>query len=164
MTWRLALPLIVLAAFLAASGASAQLPNGGYMIIAARSGLCLTIGSPGVVQIQQFRCHGGPDQLFWLTHHPGTPLYRLQSQMGNHLCFDVEGASTDHGARVFQNGCHQGSNQAFRLIPLPDGSFQIRAAHSDLCLDTPNWYDGAGLHQAYCNRPDFQLWFFRRVN
>lgn len=52
--------------------------------------------------------------------------------LGNGLCLDVEGGSKQKGARFISYGCHNGTNQQFRVTP----HGELQAKHSRKCMST----------------------------
>jgi hypothetical protein len=52
--------------------------------------------------------------------------------LGNGLCLDVEGGDKHDGARFISYGCHNGTNQQFRVTP----HGEIQAKHSKKCMST----------------------------
>ncbi len=50
--------------------------------------------------------------------------------LGNGLCLDVEGGNKRNGAKFISYGCHNGTNQKFRITP--EG--ELQANHSRKCM------------------------------
>lgn len=69
----------------------------------------------------------------WIVKHLGDGDFLLAGELSGYV-FDVEGGSTQAGARVVTYGWHGGPNQRFRLIPGADGSFSVVASHSGHAL------------------------------
>jgi glucose/arabinose dehydrogenase len=80
-------------------------------------------------------------------------------------CADVNGVSTASGADVIQWNCNGQNNQLFRFAHLGAGIYEIRAAHSNLCLGVQNnsSTSGADVLQLTCNAGTGQRWLVRAV-
>lgn len=65
----------------------------------------------------------------WIVKHLGDGEFLLAGELSGYV-FDVEGGSTQAGARVVSYRWHGGPNQRFRLLPGADGSFGLVASHS----------------------------------
>lgn len=65
-------------------------------------------------------------------------------------CLDVEGRSTNDGAKLQQWDCHGGDNQTWELIPHSSGAYQLRAKHSGKCMDGYWAVSGEGVKQWSC--------------
>ncbi len=87
----------------------------GSFIRAARVGKVLDLARD-TGKIVVWEAHGGTNQS-WVFDADGT----IRSQ-GSDLCFDVEGGSTDEGARVIAYRCHGGANQRFQIKEIPGRS------------------------------------------
>lgn len=79
----------------------------------------------------------------WIVKHLGDGEFVLSGELSG-LAFDVEGGSTQAGARVVSYRWHGGPNQRFRLLPGADGSFALVASHSGQVLAASG---GGGLIQ-----------------
>lgn len=70
-------------------------------------------------------------------------------------CLDVAGgpSATQPGTTVIQWHCWNPGNQQFRVRDLGNGEHELRAVHSDQCLDIKDWglHDGADLLQWHCH-------------
>jgi hypothetical protein len=65
------------------------------------------------VKIQQFKCHGGPDQQWRFT--PAEDGFFVIYNVYSGLCLDIPGSSTDWGTLVQQFGFNNGTNQKWRV-------------------------------------------------
>lgn len=54
-------------------------------------------------------------------------------------CLAVAGDDLADGAKVIQADCTDSPSQQFRAIEITSGAFELRAAHSDKCLDLDAW-------------------------
>lgn len=78
---------------------------------------------------------------------------------------DVEGASTDNGARLIQWPFHGGDNQIFDVRKDGNSVFQLRAVHSNKCIDIEgaSMDDGARVIQWPCHGGDNQRFLLARL-
>jgi len=103
--------------------------------------LCLDIpwGSPYSGEaVNEYPCHYGPSQRFWLDYSVDSQNPRLVSDSSG-LCIDVPGASTASGTALQQYPCHTGANQRFDFSLWNDGfgGWRVRplsAVSANLCL------------------------------
>ena len=65
-------------------------------------------------------------------------IYRIKSAQDPNIVFDIEGASKYLGAGLGLWYNYYSMNQEFVLTKLNDGSFEIKARHSDYVLDVYN--------------------------
>jgi hypothetical protein len=65
------------------------------------------------IKIQQFKCHGGPDQQWRFT--PAEDGFFVIYNVNSGLCLDIPGLSTDWGTLVKQFGFNNGTNQKWRV-------------------------------------------------
>ena len=108
----------------------------GARIVQDRSGLNGTLGAPEVPH------HRGP-----AAPPPGAPYFRIRPTHATNMCFDVEGASLDNGARVIQFPCVSGNrNQQFFFDAIFPGSdiHTITPRHSGKRLDIAGASTAAG--------------------
>jgi len=82
----------------------------------------------------------------------------------NMRCLDVQYWSRLHAAPVIMANCHGLANQQWYLSRLIDGSYRLRAVHSNKCLDV--WQaspdSGVPILQANCSNPGYhQRWRLR---
>jgi hypothetical protein len=70
-------------------------------------------------------------------------FYRIVAKHSS-KCLDIEGASSEAGARLTQWTCHDGQNQQFRFTPTENGAYFIFSRQSSLALDVQG-----GLHDNY---------------
>jgi hypothetical protein len=88
-----------------------------YAVISYATGNCLDVSGAGReagANVQQYPCHGGPNQR-WRLEPIGDGAYRIAAAHSG-LCLDVDGADAEAGANVQQYPCRGGDNQAWRLI------------------------------------------------
>ena len=88
--------------------------------------------------VNQFSCHYGPSQRFWLDYSVDSSNPRLVSDSSG-LCIDVPGSSTVPGTNLQQYGCHSGLNQRFEFTSWNDayGGWRVRplsGVGANLCL------------------------------
>jgi hypothetical protein len=141
-----------------------------YSISSLRSGRCLDVAGgstqSGVV-VNQFRCHGGPNQGFrlesvdaWASHH------RIKNQHSG-LCLEVTAAN---GLR--QATCNPASNAQKFVLDYPFGSGVSMSYHivrlksyadTTKCLAVPNNTEVSGvqIQQASCSDSAGQRWLFQ---
>ena len=117
--------------------------------------------------MNQYPCHYGPAQRFWLDYGIEPDHPRLVSDASG-LCADVPGASSAGGYNLQQYECHAGTNQRFELSLWGDsaGGWKVRplsGLSANLCLgveggSSPN---AAPLEQRSCGGSWDQRWFLR---
>lgn len=78
--------------------------------------------------INQYPCHGGKAQQFYLEWDLAFASFRIYSNASG-LCLDVASASTVSGAAIQQYGCANQPNQRWRTSG-PLGGFKLRADHA----------------------------------
>lgn len=78
--------------------------------------------------INQYPCHGGKAQQFYLEWDANFWAFRIYSNASG-LCLDVASASTVSGAAIQQYGCTNQLNQRWRTSTAP-GGFKLRADHA----------------------------------
>lgn len=129
------------------------------------AGQCLDVEAASLsagVPLQQYNCHGGPNQGFLLTYL-GAGEYAVRA-VHSGQCLDVAGASRANGAPLLQWPCHGGSNQRYRINADPSGAYEIQAVHSNKCLDVEGasttaharliqWPCTGGLNQRFYLQP-----------
>jgi GH43 family beta-xylosidase len=93
------------------------------------TGSCATVpNNTSGVQLTQASC----GQTFTFTPISGD-IYRIGTPTGS--CVDIYGASTSDNAAVIQYGCHDGTNQQFRLLPQGSNNvFNVAAVSSGKCV------------------------------
>ena len=144
------------------TGASSGIISGRtYEIKAKHSGKCLDVAAVAThngANIQQWECHGGPNQRWTLTDK-GDGYYLVIARNSN-KCMDVAGVATNNGANIQQYDCHGGPNQLWQFIPQGGGYYLVTAKHSGKCLDVAGAGKGNGdnVHQWDCHGGDNQLW------
>lgn len=90
--------------------------------------------------------------------------YELRvTHSGKCLDVDVSSNPTSNGRNVQQWSCYapDQQNQNWRLIRVGPDDFEIRAVHSDMCLDADDnriSQNGANVQQWSCNSADQQRW------
>ncbi|GIJ19769.1 RICIN domain-containing protein [Micromonospora lutea] len=122
------------------------------------SGRCLGLDGDGEKAVAKLtECSGGPEQQ-WVVNAFGPESVTLTNAAHNQ-CLDVEGGSSDDGARLQQFGCHGEGNQQWRLQPAGDGVVVV-AVHSGKCAQARDGGTAAGtdIVQAPCDGNPAQLW------
>jgi hypothetical protein len=66
-------------------------------------------------------------------------------------CMDIAGGSTQGGGLLVQWPCNGGDNQRFKLMDMGDGTYNIVAMHSGLCLEAHDNTWGTLLYQWTCH-------------
>jgi hypothetical protein len=134
-----------------------------YTITAKHSGKCLDVhgGTPATgnsTQVQQYGCHGGPNQR-WILNAAGSGFYTIKAKNSG-KCLDVHGRDTGNEVNVEQFDCNGGDNQKWQLNRDGDGYFTMRAKHSGKCLDIhgAEMGDEARAQQYDCNGSPNQKW------
>jgi Astacin (Peptidase family M12A)/Ricin-type beta-trefoil lectin domain-like len=141
---------------------SHALAQTGPMEIAARhSNRCLDVAGGSRADqavVQQFACHGGPNQL-WRLEPAANNHYTIVSQNSG-KCLDVPGASRQDGIFVQQFTCHGGANQLWRSESVGNNYYKIVSQNSGKCLDISDSSvaDHAALQQFSCHGGLNQLW------
>jgi hypothetical protein len=78
-------------------------------------------------------------------------------------CLDINGGSAQGGALLLQWPCHGGDNQRFTLMNMGDGSYNIVARHSGMCLEAHHNTWGTQLYQWPCHGGENQrFWLHDR--
>jgi len=132
------------------------------------SPMCADIpwGSPFAGEaVNQYPCHYGPAQRFWLDYSIDSNNPRLVSDASG-LCADVPNSSTSAGSNLQQYDCHAGANQRFELTLWGDsaGGWKLRplsGRSANLCLsvDGGSSPNTAALEQRGCSGAWDQRWF-----
>jgi len=93
------------------------------------------------------------------TPPPSGNYVRLQNRHSG-KCIDVEGASSDNGANIFQWTCHSNANQQWLMEDMGSGYIRLRAQHSNKCADVWAWSteDGGEIRQYTCTSGTNQQW------
>ena len=130
--------------------------EGVFTLTSLYSQQCLEVpgGLSEDIQLTRGACDGELWQQ-WRFTYLGNTLYRLVSQTSG-SCLDVYYAGQGDGEMIYQAGCHDGSNQIWDVRRFEDGSYQLRALHSDKCLAMQ---DGAPqMVQQTCTGGEKQRW------
>ncbi|MET8230239.1 RICIN domain-containing protein [Micromonospora sp. NPDC005298] len=107
-------------------------PTTGPRVLRVASGLCLGLdGDDEEAGAELAVCTGGPEQQ-WVVNPASADVVTL-TNAAHGQCLDVEGGSTDDGARLLQFPCHGGANQQWRLSPTGSGPVLLVAVHSGKC-------------------------------
>ncbi len=90
----------------------------------------------------------------------GFPDVGIWQSLHSLMVLDVNGGSHDNGAAIIQWDMHGGDMQRFRIEPLGDGQFALRAVHSGKVLDVSGWStdNGAPIQQWDWHGGNNQLW------
>lgn len=88
--------------------------------------------------LNQYPCHYGPAQRFWLDYSVDPDKPRMVSDSSG-LCIDVPSGSSADGVNLQQYPCHTGANQRFEMTFWGDavGGLKLRPVHaipSNRCL------------------------------
>lgn len=123
------------------------------------SGLCLGLESDQQqAKARLAPCTGGPEQQWTASQLAPDTVALTVAAYGQ--CLDVEGASTDDGARLQQFPCHGQGNQQWRLRPVGPGAVLLVAVHSGKCAQAEGsgTRPGTRLVQAPCTSAPEQQW------
>ncbi|MEU4397053.1 RICIN domain-containing protein [Micromonospora orduensis] len=134
-------------------------PTTGPRVLRVASGLCLGLdGDDKEAGAELAVCTGGPEQQ-WVVNPAGADVVTL-TNAAHGQCLDVEGGSTDDGARVLQFPCHGGANQQWRLSPTGTGPVLLVAAHSGKCGQADDDGDEPDdeIRQRACDGRPAQQW------
>ncbi|MEH0927550.1 RICIN domain-containing protein [Micromonospora sp. CPCC 205558] len=134
-------------------------PTTGPRVLRAASGLCLGLdGDDKEAGAELAVCTGGPEQQ-WVVNPAGANVLTL-TNAAHGQCLDVEGGSTDDGARLLQFPCHGGANQQWRFAPTGTGPVLLVAAHSGKCAQADDDAVEAGddIRQRPCDGRTAQQW------
>ncbi|MEV7328982.1 RICIN domain-containing protein [Micromonospora sp. NPDC093244] len=134
-------------------------PTTGPRVLRVASGLCLGLdGDDKEAGAELAVCTGGPEQQ-WVVNPAGADAVSL-TNAAHGQCLDVEGASTDDGARLLQFPCHGGANQQWRLSPTGTGPVLLVAAHSGKCGQADDDGDEPDdeIRQRACDGSPAQQW------
>jgi hypothetical protein len=165
-----------LAAAVAPSPDAAQDTFGPFLIRAVHSGKCLDVaGGTGAtgngVNVHQWTCLGATQtNQHWYLTDAGNGTYYIHARHSG-KCLDVAGGTgaTGDGANVQQWTClgPAQTNQRWYLTTTGNGTYSIRAVHSNKCLDvaggTGATGDGINVQQWTCLGPaqTNQRWYFQ---
>lgn len=90
---------------------------------------------------------------FTLTALPGGN-YKFQNYYSK-KCLGIAGADSSDGAKVTQQDCADLDNQAFRAVEIRTNVFELRAVHSNKCMDLDAW---GNVQQWSCWGGSNQYW------
>ena len=145
---------LLLAALLAPSTATAQVPDVYFNLVTSHSGRCLDVPGEAVgneIGLIQFDCRDQANQQFRL--QPIGDAYQVIARHSGQ-CLDVSRVSTDDGAIIWQFDCigAQQTNQLFFVDEIRPGLVNLRAAHSNKCVTVRDNEDGNGtpIEQQSC--------------
>ncbi|MFF4876382.1 RICIN domain-containing protein [Micromonospora sp. NPDC000668] len=134
-------------------------PATGPKVLRAASGLCLGLDGDGEkAEAELAACTGGPEQQ-WVVNPAGADVVTLTNAAYGQ-CLDVEGGSTDDGARMQQFPCHGQANQQWRLTATGTGPVLLVAVHSGKCgqADDDGTEAGDEVRQRSCDGRPAQQW------
>ncbi|MFI6064674.1 RICIN domain-containing protein [Micromonospora sp. NPDC051227] len=134
-------------------------PTTGPRVLRVASGLCLGLdGDDKEAEAELAVCTGGPEQK-WVVNPAGGDVVTL-TNAAHGQCLDVEGGSTEDGARLLQFPCHGGANQQWRLSPTGTGPVLLVAAHSGRCGQADDDGDEPDdeIRQRACDGRPAQQW------
>ncbi|MEU5941899.1 RICIN domain-containing protein [Micromonospora sp. NPDC047548] len=134
-------------------------PVAGPKVFRAASGLCVgTDGDGEKATAELAACTGGPEQQ-WVANPVAPDLVTLTNAAYGQ-CLDVEGGSTDDGAKLQQYPCHGQANQQWRLTPVGTGPVLLVAVHSGKCaqVDDAGTEAGDEIRQVPCTGAAEQQW------
>ncbi|MFG2296987.1 RICIN domain-containing protein [Streptomyces sp. NPDC048603] len=159
---------------------AAEVLDGAHYMIKpdhARGAMCLDVANMSTAHgadVLQGSCWNGWNQQ-WRIERLSGDWFLIRARHSN-KCLDVADASYSHGADVVQADCWGGTNQQWRFVVetngypqvVPGGKpqvgqpVQIRARHSNKCLDVANLSiaHGANVLQGTCWNGPNQLWRF----
>jgi uncharacterized protein (DUF1800 family) len=137
---------------------------GSYELVARHSGKCLDVSGISLddrAPVQQWTCHGGPNQQWTL--QPTDSGYYLLIAAHSGKALDVDNLSLADGADVIQYTIHRGPNQQWLVEPVGNGYYILTARHSGKALDVRgiSVEDGAPVQQWALLRGTNQQWLFR---
>ena len=157
---RLFAMLLLPVAGLVAQASAAELPT---PLINLATEKCLDVAGASVVNggaVNQFGCHGGTNQQWWLQPEATAPgFYSIRNQ-GSGRCVD-DPAVAASPVRMQQYECHHGANQLFRMQPFDDpiGGMRMVSQRSGLCLAVADGAgDGAPVVEQPCDGRARQRW------
>ncbi len=151
------------------------LGGGAYRLISQTgSGKCLDVktGSAQVAtKLQLYTCNGTLAQrlTFALDNGGNVPIpegtFRIQTGTRAGQCLDAKRFLGSQG-ELRQLTCNDTANQRFRFKGLGDGSYEIRTAITERCLDVEgaSAADGATAQQYLCNSGFAQRWLARGLS
>jgi len=146
-----------------------DLGSGQYRLIAQTgSGMCLDVrggSAQNATKLQQYACNGGPAQAltFALDSAGDAPIpdgtYRIRADTRPGACLDAKRALGALG-EVRQLACNGTAGQRFRFQNRGAGTYEIRAAISERCLDVQGASDAndATIQEYLCNSGAAQRW------
>lgn len=159
--------LSVIALTMAAGNGPAPAADLGIMLQAGANGLCAdNAGSakPGTA-VQGWKCSARNLNQRFQRVSRGKNLWALRNKLSG-LCIDAGNGKKKSGINVIQVPCAKRSSQTLKVVSLPRPAdkkrFQLRAAHSGLCLQLAgNAKHGGRLTQAKCDtrNPDQKFHF-----
>lgn len=160
---------VAVAGLVNVSPAGAAVPPGYRDVVSKRNSMCLDVAhassQPGAPVVQG-TCWGGYNQK-WALEYVDTDwwtkvsYYRLRV-LHSRQCLDVEGNSSNDGARLTQWDCHPGHNQQFRRLNVADNLFRLEARHSGKCVTADNsTLHAAQVRQVSCTNATTQHWSLR---
>ncbi|HYH76094.1 MAG TPA: RICIN domain-containing protein [Arthrobacter sp.] len=122
-------------------------------VVGVGSSKCLDVAGGSTADranVQQFGCHGGPNQLWSFTNLGEF----VNANSGK--CLDVENGSSANGANVQQYPCHAGPSQRWRMT----AQGEIVNVQNGKCLDVAgaSMADGGNVQQSACNGGSNQKW------
>jgi glucosylceramidase len=133
-----------------------------FKLESKNSGLCLDVTGMSTsegVQLQQWACSGGSNQIFHFAAVQGG--YEIIAQNSG-LLLNVEGgvSATENGAPIIQWPNSGETNEIWNLVPYSDGSYSIKSLSSGKCVDVTGdlTSDGAKIQQWQCTGNANQKW------
>lgn len=125
------------------------------------SGLCLDVANAdraNGAQVQQFSCNAGKNQTWFLAKARDGAVFIRTGHDGSKNLDLAGGSSADHtNIQIFDPFS---TAQLWRILPMNDGSVEIRSAITDKCLDVADvsTSNNALVQQFTCNNQNNQRW------
>jgi glucosylceramidase len=133
-------------------------PSAWYEIVNQSGGGCIDAtgwATTNGTAIQQWACGSGQPNQQWRFLATDGGNYRVVSRNATDQVHDVIGGptATADGVTIQTWAWAGGTNQQWQPLPLPSGSYALKARHSGKCLEVPGGTssNGTRLRQASCH-------------
>ncbi|MFO0553513.1 MAG: RICIN domain-containing protein [Polyangiaceae bacterium] len=110
------------------------------------------------VQVDQWDCLGADQENLRPTVNADG--YYLLKFAHSNSCLEISSWFQNDGAPALQWTCHGGTNQQWKIVRRANG-YEVRARHSDKCLQAGGSNNGEALTQSTCNGSTRQIWNFQ---
>jgi hypothetical protein len=113
-------------------------------------------------KVQQWTCHGGKNQTWFMIHRGGN-MYQIRAGHVGNKNLHVAGDNMQDGALLTIEN-QVADDQIFGVRLQSDGSYEIVSAQSGKCVDVPWWStdDGKQIQQVACNGSTAQHWHIKK--